>query len=227
MKWLDRFTLVMKSSVTTLREKIEDPERMLHQLVCDMEEELEAVRTSVAAAIADEIQLGKQVERAREEADKWTERAETAMKREDEAAARSALDQKLRGEERIATLQDSYDTQRKQVEKLQRSYRDLEDKIRQARHKRTLLIARLSRADSARKINQALDRAEGTSAFAEFSRLERRVDRAEAMSDAYDRLEGRDPDAEELAERFEADERKDRLQREFDELKRRVTGQGA
>lgn len=227
MKWLDRFTLVMKSSVTTLREKIEDPERMLHQLICDMEEELEAVRASVAAAIADEIQLGKQVERAREEADKWTERAEAAMQREDESAARSALDQKLRSEERIATLQDSYDTQQRQVEKLQKSYRDLEDKIRQARHKRTLLVARLSRADSARKINQALDRAEGTSAFAEFSRLERRVDRAEAMSEAYDRLEGRDPDAEELAERFEADERNERLQREFDELKRRVTGQGA
>lgn len=227
MKWLDRFTLVMKSSVTTLREKIEDPERMLHQLICDMEEELEAVRASVAAAIADEIQLGKEVERAREETDKWTERAEAAMKREDESAARSALDQKLRGEERIETLQNSYDTQQRQVAKLQKSYRDLEDKIRQARHKRTLLVARLSRADSARKINQALDRAEGTSAFAEFSRLERRVDRAEAMSEAYDRLEGRDPDAEELAERFEADERQERLQREFDELKRRVTGQGA
>jgi phage shock protein A len=227
MKWLDRFTFVMKSSITTLREKIEDPERMLHQLICDMDEELEAVRASVAAAIADEIQLGKQVERAREEADKWTERAEAAMKRNDESAARSALDQKLRGEERIATLQDSYDTQQRQVEKLQKSYRDLEDKIRQARHKRTLLVARLSRADSARRINQALDRAEGTSAFAEFSRLERRVDRAEAMSEAYDRLEGRDPDAEELAERFTADERKERLQREFDELKRRVTGQGA
>ena len=59
MKWLDSFTFVMKSSITTLREKIEDPERMLHQLICDMEEELVTVRESVAAAIADEIQLSK------------------------------------------------------------------------------------------------------------------------------------------------------------------------
>ena len=82
MDWIERFTLVVKSSVTTLREKIEDPERMLHQLICDMEEELEAVRASVAAAIADEFQLGKQVERAREDADKWNERAEAAMQRD-------------------------------------------------------------------------------------------------------------------------------------------------
>ena len=223
MKWLESFTFVMRSSITALREKVEDPERMLHQLICDMEEELDVIRGSVASAIADEIQLGKQVEAAREQADTWEARAEAAMKRKDESSARSALDQKLRAEERITTLQDSYESQQKQVEKLQRSYRDLEDKTRQARHKRTLLVARLSRAESARRINCALDRAEGTTAFAEFSRLEGRVERAEAMSDAYDRLEGRDPDAEELAAEFDAQERREMLEREFEELKQRVS----
>jgi len=148
------------------------------------------------------------------------------LKRGDDAEAKSALDQKLRGEERIATLQDSFESQQKQTEKLQSSYRDLDDKIRQARYKRTLLVARLSRAESTHRINRALDRAEGTSAFAEFGRLERRVERAEAMSEAYDRLEGRDPEAEELTSRFEADERREKLQTEFDDLKRRVKGQG-
>ena len=61
MKWLESFTLVMKSSITTLRERIEDPERMLHQLICDMEEELYRVRESVAGAIADEILLKRKV----------------------------------------------------------------------------------------------------------------------------------------------------------------------
>lgn len=222
MKWIDRFTLVMKSSVTTLRERIEDPERMLHQLICDMEEELEAVRTSVAAAIADELQLGKQIEATRGDAAKWADRATAALKRGDDASAKSALDQKLRTEERVATLSESFETQRTQTQKLQAAYRDLEDKIRQARHKRTLLVARLSRAESTQKINRALDRAQGTSAFAEFSRLEQRVERAEAMSDAYDRLEGRDPEAEELASRFEAEERREKLQQEFDALKQRL-----
>ena len=84
---------------------------MLHQLICDMEEELEAVRQSVATAIADEIQLGKQVEQSRTDADKWNQRAEATLKRGDDAGAKSALDQKLRGEERIATLQDSFESQ--------------------------------------------------------------------------------------------------------------------
>jgi phage shock protein A len=227
MKLIDRFTLVMKTSISSLREKIEDPERMLHQLICDMEEELAAVRESVAAAVADEIQLSKQIETARGEIDTWLSRAQSAIQRGNESAAKDALDQKLRCEERVATLETGYETQRVQVEQLQTSYRELEDRIRQARHKRTLLVARLARAESSERINKALDHAGGSSAFAEFSRLEERVDRAEALSEARDRLDGRDPDAEQLAARFAADERRDRLQSELDALKQQLATQEA
>lgn len=224
MAWFESFTFVMRSSITALREKIEDPERMLHQLVCDMEEELEAVRTSVAAAIADEIQISKQIDAARQEAEQWSTRATAAMQRRDEAGARAALDHRMRAEDRLGTLEAGYEKQRTQVEKLQASYRDLEDKIRQARHKRTLLVARLSHAHSSDRINRALDQACGHSAFAEFSRLERKVERAEAMSEAYDRLDGRDPEAEELAAKFDAEDRRRQLQEEFEELRRRTLG---
>ena len=227
MKLIDRFTLVMKTSITSLREKIEDPERMLHQLICDMEEELAAVRESVAAAVADEIQLSKQIETARGEIDTWLSRAQSAIQRGNESAAKDALDQKLRCEERVATLETGYETQRVQVERLQTSYRELEDRIQQARHKRTLLVARLARAESSERINKALDHAGSSSAFAEFSRLEERVDRAEALSEARDRLDGRDPDAEELAAQFAADERRDRLQSELDALKQQLATQEA
>lgn len=223
MSWTEKFTLVMRSSITALREKIEDPERMLHQLVCDMEEELEAVRRNVAGAIADEIQMGKEVEKARTEADTWSTRAEAALRRGDESSARQALEQRMRCEERLTTVEQSYETQREQTEKLRTAYRELEDKIRQCRHKRTLLVARLARAESARTINNALDRAEGTSAFAEFSRLERKVEREEALCDAYDRLEGRDPDADALAAQFSKQERHDRLEAELDALKQRLS----
>ncbi len=65
MSWLNQFTLVMRSSITSLRESVENPERMLHQLIVDMEEELDRVRRSVAEAVADEIQMRKRAERER------------------------------------------------------------------------------------------------------------------------------------------------------------------
>ncbi|MBI2826974.1 MAG: PspA/IM30 family protein [Planctomycetia bacterium] len=222
MSWLENFTLIMRSSILTLREKVEDPERMLHQLIIDMEEELERVRASVAGAIADEIQLGERVQKAREEAEHWLERATTALRRGDEAAAKSALEQKALADERATSLDKEYAKQKEQTAKLQEAVRDLDAKIRQARQKQTLLLARLTRADSAQRIHTALNRTTSRSAFAQFNRLEQRVERAEAMSEAYDRLEGKDPDAVELERRFAETDRQERLQREFDELKRRV-----
>jgi phage shock protein A len=222
MGWLESFTLVMRSSITTLREKVEDPERLLYQLIVDMEGELERVRASVAGAIADEIQLGQRVEAARREAEQWLERAGSALRRSDEAAAKAALEQKVSAAARADALEQEYAKQKEQTARLHEAVRELADKIRQARQKQTLLLARLVRADSSQRIQQALNQATGGSAFAQFGRLEQRVERAEAMSKAYDRLDDRDPDAAELERQFQQAERQQQLAREFEELKSRV-----
>ena len=225
MSWMESFTFVMRANINALREKIEDPERMLHQLICDMEEELESVRHSVASAIADEIQLGKDLETLRREIGEWEGRAEAALKKENEKIARQALEQKLRLEERLATIETVFESQSEQTVKLQSSFRGLEEKIRQAKHKRTLLLARLAQAESKKKIHQTIESSEGKSAFAQFARLETRVEHAENMCEAYDRLDGVDPDVETLKAELDVEEHKERLEREFEELKIRMEAQ--
>ena len=222
MKWLTNFSLVMRSSVTALKDKIEDPERMLHQLIIDMAEELDRVRASVAEAVADEIQMRKRTEREQADADKWLERATTAMKRGDESTAKSALDQKMAAQERADRYSAEHTKQKVEVEKLQHSVRDLEDKIRQAKQKKTLLTARMARASSTQRINAAMERSHSQSAFAQFNRMEEKVDREEAMTEAWDRMDGKDPDADELARQFELREREDQVAAELASLKAQV-----
>lgn len=222
MKWLTNFNLVMRSSVTTLKEKIEDPERMLHQLIIDMEEELDRVRSSVAEAVADEIQMRKRSQRERDDADQWMERASAAMKRGDESTAKAALEQKMSAQQRADRYTSEHERQKAEVEKLQRSVRDLEDKIRQAKQKKTLLTARMARAASTKKINAVMESSSRQSAFAQFNRLEEKVDREEALSEAWDRMDGKDPDADELQRQFELQEREERVAAELEALKARV-----
>ncbi|MCA9069546.1 MAG: PspA/IM30 family protein, partial [Planctomycetaceae bacterium] len=93
--------------------------------------------------------------------------------------------------------------------------------------KQTLLLARMARAETAQQINRAMDLATGRSAFAQFHRLEERIERTEAMGEAYDRLAGHDPDAEELERQLCEQERKEQLERDFEELKRRVASDDA
>lgn len=222
MKWLNQFSLVMRSSLTTLRESVENPERMLHQLVIDMEQELDTVRASVAEAVADEIQMRKRAAREADEAEGWMQRAASAMKRGDEVSAKAALQQKLAAAARSQRLAEEHAKQRSEVAKLREAVLDLEDKIRQAKQKRTLLVARLSRAASTQKIHTALDRTSSDSAFAQFNRLEDKVDRQEALTEAWDQMDGKDPDARELQRQFEAAEREQLLQVELGLLKTRV-----
>lgn len=222
MKWLNQFSLVMRSSITSLRESVENPERLLHQLVIEMQQELETVRSSVAEAVADEIQMRKRIQRERDEAESWMQRAEAAMKRGDESSSKSALQQRIAAQNRADRLAAEHGKQRVEVAKLQEAVQDIEDKIRQAKQKQTLLTARLARAESTRKIHSALDRSTSDSAFAQFNRLEDKVDRQEALCEAWDRLDGKEPDSRELQRKFEAAEREEHLQSELEQLKARL-----
>lgn len=220
MAWLKDFKLVVRSSITALREKVEDPERMIHQLLIDMEEELDRVKDSVADAIADEIQLGRQLAKAKQESAQWTERAKKAVARGNDDDAREALQRQVAADQRIESVASEHDQQKKETARLQRSVKDLEKKIRQARQRRTLLLARMARAKSSAAINRAIDRSNCRSAFAEFSRLEDKVERCEAKTAAYDRMAGRDPDEDELQERFLAAEQEERVDEALERLKR-------
>ncbi|MCC6511015.1 MAG: PspA/IM30 family protein [Pirellulaceae bacterium] len=222
MSWLSQFSLVMRSSITSLRETVEDPERMLYQLIIDMENEMDRVRRSVAEAVADEILMRKRLDRERGDAESWSQRAMAAMKRNSEDSARQALELKLAATARADKLAEEHAKQQSEVAKLQSAVRDLEDKIRQAKQKKTMLSARMARASSTQKINEALERTHSQSAFAQFRRFEEKVERQEALGEAYDRMDGKDPDAAELEREMEAMERKEQLAAELAALKAQV-----
>lgn len=222
MSWMQRFSLIMRSNLTVITEQFECPERMMHQLLIDMDEELEIVRRNVAEALADEIQLGKRLDAARSERDQWLARAKSAIEKHDEKSAEAALDQKLLAATRVDELTQEYERHQHQTRKLRESVRELEEKIRQARQRQTLLLARMSRADSTRKINAVLNRSGRDSAFAELQRIEARVDRAEAVAEAYDQMDGRDPKVDELERQFEDQRRADQLRQELESLRQTV-----
>ncbi len=221
MAWLKDFTLIVRSSITTLRQRVEDPERMLHQLILDMDGELVQVRHHVAEAIADEIQLGKRCSRVRQQLDSWQERAESALKRGDEALAKEALERKLNSAKELQGLEKEHQQQKQATATLEQSVRELETKIRQARSRQTLLVARMSRAESATRVRGALDRSPSENAFAEFSRFEERVERAEARSEALERLSD-EPANDDVENGFVEEERKEQLEEELNTLKQRV-----
>lgn len=222
MKWFSQFSLIMRSNISSLCESVENPERMLQQLILDMQDELARVKQSVAEAIADEILMRKTVEREQSEVTLWSDRATTAVKRGDDESARAALKQQLSAQARADQYAREHAAQALEVRKLQDSVRGLEDKIRQARQKKTLLCAKLARASTTNKINSVIDRADSQSAFAQFNRLQQRVDREEAIGEAWQRLDGEQSECNELQRQFEQEEQTQELNDELENIKKRL-----
>jgi phage shock protein A len=100
--------------------------------------------------------------------------------------------------------------------------RDLESKIRQASQKRQQLVARLHHASAVRQIHDSLESTTRGSALSQFRRLTQQVDRAEALNQAHARLLEHEPAGQELEEQFTEAERRERIERDYQELKRCV-----
>ena len=86
-----RLAQLIKSNLNDLISRSEDPEKMLNQVVLDMNNQLVEAKKQVAASIADEKRLAKQFEQEAARAQEWERRAMLALRAGNEALAKEAL----------------------------------------------------------------------------------------------------------------------------------------
>lgn len=102
MALLERVSTLLRANLNDLVEKAEDPERMLKQIVLDMENQLLQVKTQVAIAIADEHLLEKKRAEHAEQAAEWRRKAEMAVQKGHDDLARAALERALSHDQLVA-----------------------------------------------------------------------------------------------------------------------------
>ena len=92
MALLERVSTLLRANLNDLIEKAEDPERLLKQLVLDMENQLLQVKTQVAIAIADEHLLERKRKEHEQQGVEWKRKAELAVTKGHDDLARGALE---------------------------------------------------------------------------------------------------------------------------------------
>ncbi|HKL22852.1 MAG TPA: PspA/IM30 family protein, partial [Tichowtungia sp.] len=90
----DRIRRLIRSNVNDAVRKAENPEKMLNQLILDMNKQLTEAKRNVATAITEEKRLLRQVEEQRNRATEWEDRAKVALRAGKEDLAREALTRK-------------------------------------------------------------------------------------------------------------------------------------
>jgi phage shock protein A len=189
MGLFSRFRRAMKANLNDMISKAENPEKMLNQLIVEMNEQLIESKKTVAAAIADDKKLERQVLSNRELSEEWERKAMLAVRAGKDDLAKEALLRKQEYDNAIRQYQGQWDAQHASVEQLKVSLRGLQQKIEEAQRKKNLLIARVKRAEAQKRMQETVSSLADTSAFEVFDRMAEKVERIEAEVDAMKEIE--------------------------------------
>ena len=216
MGLLDRMSTLVRSNLNDLLDRSEDPEKMIKQLLVDMNNQRLQAKTQVAAAIAEERQIQQRAQEAQKQADDWQRKAELAIEKGDDELAKQALMRRNTYAQSASGLQEQVQAHSAQVQALRDGLRQLENKIGEAEAKKELLIARNRSARAQETMHKTLTGIRGMGSASEFERLERRVEENEARAAAYTELA-----TDSLDDKFAALEQESDLDRQLRELKAR------
>src|ERR1044071_6806546 len=179
-----RLGTLIKSNLNDLISRAEDPQKMLNQIVLDMQNQLVEAKKQVAVSIADEKRLKKQLDEQGELSKEWERKAMMAVRAGDDTLAKEALRRKGEHDNQLGEVAKQSDLQKQAVDKLKDQLRTLNDKIEEAKRKKNILIARQKRAEAQRAIQDTMRGLSDTSAFDTFERMSQKVDQIEAESEA-------------------------------------------
>lgn len=216
MALLERVGTLLRANLNDLIDRAEDPEKMVKQVILDMENQLMQVKTQVAISIADLHLLRKKAAEGLQKRDEWMRKAQLAVTKQQEDLARIAIERSLESKKLADSFDEQIADQKVQVENLKGALSKLEGKLAEARGKSELLLAKHRRARAASNVADAqMKTGDGMSSNA-WDRMKGKVSREEALNEARSELLG-----DRVEDRFAALEKQDEVERLLEGLKAR------
>jgi len=214
MALLERVSTLVRANLNDLVDKAENPEKMIKQVILDMQNQLLQVKTQVAIAIADQHLLEKKQKENEDQQTDWMRRAELAVDKKQDDLARAALERAMSYKELASNFAQQIADQKVQVEHLKTALGKLDQKLAEAKAKADLLIAQHRRSRAVGKASDAQMAMGDGSKAAAFDRMKRKVAHSEATSQAKAELV-----VDDVEDRLAALEKEDRIEQLLSELK--------
>jgi phage shock protein A len=219
MALLERVGTLLRANLNDILDRAEDPEKMLKQVILDMENQLMQVKTQVAISLADLHLLERRRDENSRKGEEWMRKAELAVTKQQDDLARVAIERSMSSGKLAASFAEQIADQRAQVENLKSALLKLEGKLSEARAKSELLLAKHRRARAASRVADANTNFEGQSISPAWNRMNDKVNRAEAFGQARAELVGESGGS--VEDRFAALEKHEEVERLLADLKTR------
>jgi phage shock protein A len=184
MGLLERVSTLIRANLNDMIDRAEDPEKLIKQVILDMDNQYLQVKTQVAVSIADQHMLEKKLRENEDAGRDWMRKAELAVEKQQDDLARAALDRFQTSQKLALSYREQVGDQKLQVETLKNALIKLEQKLDEAKAKRDLFLARHRRGVALGKAARAQSTIGDYSNSASFDRLKDRVNHTEAIASA-------------------------------------------
>jgi phage shock protein A len=184
MGFFNRVSEIIAANINDLLDKMEEPERMMRQLVREMETAVATARENVVKTLADEKRVEKEIAAQKAAVDEWQARAVAAVERERDDLARKALEFKHEAADVLAALECELESASAAAAGMKTQYRALQARYNEARRKQATLAARMRSAQTQRTAAAPAAGRVKAGAFAEFDRMTDKVAVIEAEAEA-------------------------------------------
>ena len=185
---LSRFKDIMSSNINALLDKVEDPMKMIDQYLRNLESDLGKVKAETAAVMAEETKSKRELDECIDSINKMQTYAEKALLSGNEADARTFLSKKGELNNKLISLQQTYDIAKENSTKMREMHDKLIKDISQLNTRRDELKAKMAVANTQEKLNKIGSSVNGAignmSKFDEMeAKINKKLDTANAMAE--------------------------------------------
>ena len=185
---LDRTSQILRANINDMLNRAEDPEKMLNQILRDMEDALRQGQSQVADQIAQEKMIERDLADAKEQQDEWGKKAELAVSKGADDLAREALHRQSDYAAQVDIYQKQLDAQHQAVEKLKSDLQALQEKYEEASRNKDMLIMRAKRATAQQDLNRTATQLSSVDYSSDLARMQRRIEEQEARAAASEEI---------------------------------------
>lgn len=197
-----RIFRIGKANVNSALDKLEDPVKMIDQILRELDQDIAKMTAAVTSQMAVEKRFERELQETEQIIARRDEQARVAVEQGDDNLAREALIDKKRHIEKRDALKVNYDKAKETAARLRKQLEDMKSRVQDMKTKRSALIAQAEAAKATKRITRTMSGVGNENLADSFSKMEEKIqqmhDEAQAAQELAESERSLDSKFEEL-----------------------------
>lgn len=181
---------IMKANINDLIDRAEDPEKMVKQIIRDLQQEVSKSTQALGKAMASQRIAERQYKTALQTSADWEAKAKAALAAGNTELAKKALSYKVKADADVTSYQQMYETITTQTDAIRNQVETLKAKLEEAKSRQAMLVARSQMAKTQKNLAQSMGGINASSSMDKFNRMEEKIMQQEAEAAAFAEISG-------------------------------------